>query len=76
MTRTQPLREEVLASVADLVGNTPLVNPILTANAAATESVRAHRAELSQAAIDEALQGVSCLSGVDFKACDLDEPLP
>jgi len=38
--------------------------------------VRARRAELTQAAIDEALQGVSYLSGVDFKTFDLDEPLP
>jgi len=53
-----------------------VVNPIVTANAEETASVRAHRSELTQAAIDEALQGVSYLSGVDFKAFDLDAPLP
>lgn len=53
-----------------------VVNPILTANAEESASVREHRAQLTQAAIDEALQGVSYLSGVDFKAFDLDEPLP
>ncbi|MCU1404220.1 MAG: soxA, partial [Glaciihabitans sp.] len=53
-----------------------VVNPILTANAEETASVRARRSELTQAAIDEALQGVSYLSGVDFKKFDLDEALP
>jgi alkanesulfonate monooxygenase SsuD/methylene tetrahydromethanopterin reductase-like flavin-dependent oxidoreductase (luciferase family) len=38
--------------------------------------VRTRRAQLTQAAIDEALQGVSYLSGVDFKTFDLDAPLP
>jgi len=53
-----------------------VVNPIITANDEETASVRARRAELTQAAIDEALQGVSYLSGVDFKKFDLDAPLP
>jgi FMN-dependent oxidoreductase (nitrilotriacetate monooxygenase family) len=53
-----------------------VVNPILTANAEETASVRIHRSELTQAAIDEQLQGVSYLSGIDFKAFDLDAPLP
>ncbi len=53
-----------------------VVNPVLTANAEETASVRAHRAELTRAAIDEQLQGVSYLSGVDFKKFDLDAPLP
>lgn len=53
-----------------------VVNPIVTANAEETASVRTRRAQLTQAAIDEALQGVSYLSGVDFKTFDLDAPLP
>ncbi|MCU1524464.1 MAG: soxA [Microbacteriaceae bacterium] len=53
-----------------------VVNPVLTANAEETASVRARRSELTQAAIDEQLQGVSYLSGVDFKNFDLDQPLP
>jgi len=53
-----------------------VVNPVVTANAEETASVRAARAELTQAAIDEALQSISYLSGVDFKAFDLDAPLP
>jgi len=53
-----------------------VVNPIITANDEETASVRARRSELTQAAIDEALQGVSYLSGVDFKKFDLDAPLP
>jgi FMN-dependent oxidoreductase (nitrilotriacetate monooxygenase family) len=53
-----------------------VVQPIVTANAEESASVRSHRAELTQAAIDEALQGVSYLSGVDFKKFDLDAPLP
>ena len=53
-----------------------VVNPIITANDEETVSVRARRAKLTQAAIDEALQGVSYLSGVDFKKFDLDAPLP
>ena len=53
-----------------------VVNPVLTANAEETASVRARRSELTQAAIDEQLQGVSYLSGVDFKKFDLDQPLP
>ena len=80
--RMRDFRQSVRA-VAAAHGRNPddirvlfVVNPILTANAAETASVRAHRAELTQAAIDEALQGVSYLSGVDFKAFDLDEPLP
>jgi FMN-dependent oxidoreductase (nitrilotriacetate monooxygenase family) len=53
-----------------------VVNPVLTANAEETAAVRARRSELTQAAIDEQLQGVSYLSGVDFKEFDLDQPLP
>ncbi len=53
-----------------------VVNPVITANAEETAEARARRSELTQAAIDEQLQGVSYLSGVDFKAFDLDEPLP
>ncbi|MDQ1571928.1 MAG: N-acetyl-S-(2-succino)cysteine monooxygenase [Actinomycetota bacterium] len=53
-----------------------VVNPIVTANADETASVRARRSELTQSAIDEALQGVSYLSGVDFKKFDLDATLP
>jgi FMN-dependent oxidoreductase (nitrilotriacetate monooxygenase family) len=53
-----------------------VVNPIVTANHEETETVRVRRSELTQSAIDEALQGVSYLSGVDFKKFDLDEPLP
>jgi len=53
-----------------------VVNPILTATAEESAAVRARRSELTQAAIDEALQGVSYLSGVDFKKFDLDAPLP
>lgn len=53
-----------------------VVNPVVTANAEETATVKAARAELTQAAIDEALQSISYLSGVDFKAFDLDAPLP
>jgi FMN-dependent oxidoreductase (nitrilotriacetate monooxygenase family) len=53
-----------------------VVQPIVTANAEESAAVRAHRADLTQSAIDEALQGVSYLSGVDFKKFDLDAPLP
>lgn len=53
-----------------------VVQPIVTANAEETASVRAKRSELTQAAIDEALQSISYLSGVDFKQFDLDRPLP
>jgi alkanesulfonate monooxygenase SsuD/methylene tetrahydromethanopterin reductase-like flavin-dependent oxidoreductase (luciferase family) len=52
------------------------VNPVVTANDEESAAVRARRSELTQAAIDEALQGVSYLSGVDFKKFDLDAPLP
>ncbi|NEN07113.1 NtaA/DmoA family FMN-dependent monooxygenase [Diaminobutyricibacter tongyongensis] len=53
-----------------------VVNPVVTANAEETATVKAARAELTQAAIDEALQSISYLSGVDFKEFDLDAPLP
>ena len=53
-----------------------VVNPVVTANADETETVKAARAELTQSAIDEALQSISYLSGVDFKKFDLDAPLP
>ncbi|WP_158865145.1 NtaA/DmoA family FMN-dependent monooxygenase [Leifsonia sp. AG29] len=53
-----------------------VVQPIVTANRAETESVREARATLTQAAIDEQLQSISYLTGVDFKAFDLEAPLP
>ncbi|HEY8281555.1 MAG TPA: NtaA/DmoA family FMN-dependent monooxygenase [Leifsonia sp.] len=53
-----------------------VVNPVVTANAEETASVKAARAELTQAAIDEQLQSISYLSGIDFKRFDLDAPLP
>jgi len=72
-----------IRSVAAAAGRNPdditvlfVVNPIVAANAEEAASIRAHRSELTQAAIDEALQGVSYLSGVDFKTFDLDAPLP
>lgn len=61
---------------ADAVKVLFVVQPILTANAEETASVRAARAELTQAAIDEQLQSISYLTGVDFKTFDLDAPLP
>ena len=61
---------------ADAVKVLFVVNPIITANDEESAAVRARRAELTQSAIDEALQGVSYLSGVDFKKFDLDAPLP
>jgi FMN-dependent oxidoreductase (nitrilotriacetate monooxygenase family) len=74
---------ESIRSVAAAAGRNPdditvlfVVQPIITANDEETASVRARRADLTQAAIDEALQGVSYLSGVDFKKFDLDAPLP
>ncbi len=80
--RMRAYRDSV-RSVAASFGRDPdaikvlfVVQPIVTANAEETASVRARRAELTQAAIDEALQGISYLSGVDFKKFDLDEPLP
>ena len=53
-----------------------VVNPIPTANATETASVRAARAELTQTAIDEQLQSISYLTNVDFARFALDEPLP
>lgn len=53
-----------------------VVNPVVTANAEETATMKAARAELTQSAIDEALQSISYLSGVDFKKFDLDAPLP
>jgi alkanesulfonate monooxygenase SsuD/methylene tetrahydromethanopterin reductase-like flavin-dependent oxidoreductase (luciferase family) len=80
--RMRAYRESVRA-VASAAGRDPdalkvlfVVNPIVTANDEETAAVRARRAELTQGAIDEALQGVSYLSGVDFKTFDLDAPLP
>ena len=80
--RMKAHRDEVRA-VAARNGRNPddikvlfVVNPILTSNDEESRTVRAARGELTQAAIDEALQGVSYLSGVDFKKFDLDEPLP
>ncbi|WP_213813652.1 NtaA/DmoA family FMN-dependent monooxygenase [Glaciihabitans sp. dw_435] len=80
--RMRAHREEVRA-VAVRNGRNPddlkvlfVVNPIVTANAEEAASTRAHRSQLTQAAIDEALQGVSYLSGVDFKKFELDAPLP
>ena len=43
-----------------------VVNPIPTANAEDTAAVRARRAELTQAAIDEQLQSISYLTNLDF----------
>lgn len=72
-----------IRSVAAEAGRNPddlkvlfVVNPIVTANDEESAAVRGRRSELTQAAIDEALQGVSYLSGVDFKTFDLDAPLP
>jgi len=80
--RMRAYRESIRA-VAASAGRDPdavtvlfVVNPIVTANDEESASVRARRSELTQAAIDEALQGVSYLSGVDFKKFDLDAPLP
>jgi len=80
--RMRTYRESIRA-VAAAAGRNPdevkvlfVVNPIVTANAEETASIRAHRSTLTQAAIDEALQGVSYLSGIDFKTFDLDAPLP
>ena len=80
--RMKAHRDDVRAAAA-AAGRNPddltvlfVVNPILTANDEESASVRAARSELTQAAIDEALQGVSYLSGVDFKKFDLDAPLP
>jgi len=74
---------ESIHTVAAAAGRNPddlkvlfVVNPVVTANDEESAAVRARRAELTQAAIDEALQGVSYLSGVDFKKFDLDAPLP
>jgi FMN-dependent oxidoreductase (nitrilotriacetate monooxygenase family) len=80
--RMKAYRDSV-RSVAASFGRDPdsikvlfVVQPIVTANAEDSAAVRAHRADLTQSAIDEALQGVSYLSGVDFKKFDLDAPLP
>ena len=80
--RMTKYRDDIRA-VAASAGRNPddlkvlfVVNPIITANDDETASVRAARSELTTAAIDEQLQGVSYLSGVDFKKFDLDEPLP
>jgi alkanesulfonate monooxygenase SsuD/methylene tetrahydromethanopterin reductase-like flavin-dependent oxidoreductase (luciferase family) len=72
------IREAAVAAGRDPDAITMLfvVNPIPTANAAETDSVRSARAELTQAAIDEQLQSISYLTNVDFAAFDLDEPLP
>ncbi|AAT89516.1 dibenzothiophene desulfurization enzyme [Leifsonia xyli subsp. xyli] len=61
---------------ADAITVLFVVQPILTANAEETASVRAARSELTKAAIDEQLQSISYLTGVDFKRFDLDAPLP
>ena len=53
-----------------------VVDPVPTANAEETASIRAGRATLTQAAIDEQLQSISYLTNVDFARFDLDEPLP
>ena len=80
--RMRAHRDSVRQAAAD-AGRSPddirvlfVVQPIVTANAEESASVRAGRAELTQAAIDEALQSISYLSGVDFKRFDLDAPLP
>lgn len=53
-----------------------VVQPIVTANADETAAARERRSTVTQASIDEALQSISYLSGVDFKKFDLDAPLP
>lgn len=53
-----------------------VVQPLVTANDEESAALRARRAELTQAAIDEQLQSISYLAGVDFKTFDLDAPLP
>jgi FMN-dependent oxidoreductase (nitrilotriacetate monooxygenase family) len=53
-----------------------VVQPIVTANAEETATVTLARSELTQAAIDEQLQSISYLTGIDFKTFDLDAPLP
>ncbi|MDN4615916.1 NtaA/DmoA family FMN-dependent monooxygenase [Leifsonia sp. F6_8S_P_1B] len=53
-----------------------VVQPIITANAEETATVTLARSELTQAAIDEQLQSISYLTGIDFKTFDLDAPLP
>ncbi|WP_375404980.1 NtaA/DmoA family FMN-dependent monooxygenase [uncultured Amnibacterium sp.] len=80
--RMQAHRDGVRQAAAD-AGRDPdaitvlfVVNPIPTVNAEHTASVRAARAELTQAAIDEQLQSISYLTNVDFATFDLDEPLP
>jgi FMN-dependent oxidoreductase (nitrilotriacetate monooxygenase family) len=80
--RMKAHRDQVRQAAAD-AGRDPdsitvlfVVNPIPTANAEETASVRAARAELTQAAIDEQLQSISYLTNVDFAAFDLDAPLP
>ncbi|MGT2427299.1 NtaA/DmoA family FMN-dependent monooxygenase [Amnibacterium kyonggiense] len=80
--RMKAHRDQVRQAAAD-AGRDPdaitvlfVVNPIPTANAEETAAVRAARAELTQAAIDEQLQSISYLTNVDFAAFDLDEPLP
>jgi FMN-dependent oxidoreductase (nitrilotriacetate monooxygenase family) len=80
--RMKAYRDDIRAVAADN-GRNPddikvlfVVQPIVTANDEESATVRAGRALLDQAAIDEALQGISYLSGVDFKKFDLDAPLP
>jgi FMN-dependent oxidoreductase (nitrilotriacetate monooxygenase family) len=80
--RMKAHRDQVRQAAAD-AGRDPdaitvlfVVNPIPTANAEETASVRASRAELTQAAVDEQLQSISYLTNVDFARFDLDEPLP
>ena len=80
--RMKAHRDQVRQAAAD-AGRDPdsitvlfVVNPIPTANAEETASVRAARAQLTQAAIDEQLQSISYLTNVDFATFDLDAPLP
>ena len=80
--RMKAHRDQVRQAAAD-AGRDPdsitvlfVVNPIPTANAEETASVRAARAELTQASIDEQLQSISYLTNVDFATFDLDAPLP
>jgi FMN-dependent oxidoreductase (nitrilotriacetate monooxygenase family) len=80
--RMKAHRDQVRQAAAD-AGRDPdsitvlfVVNPIPTANAEETASVRAARSDLTQAAIDEQLQSISYLSNVDFATFDLDTPLP
>jgi FMN-dependent oxidoreductase (nitrilotriacetate monooxygenase family) len=80
--RMRAHRDDIRAAAAahgrdpDAVTVLFVVNPIPTTNAEHTALVRAARAELTQAAIDEQLQSISYLTNTDFARFDLDAPLP